>query len=80
MLELLTKTTRNVQPPDVKEFLNEARMRLWLRDVMPLMFDTEPAIQQKAILALETVLPLLIVANYEAHPDWAAIKEIICGQ
>lgn len=80
MLELLVKTTRNVQPQDVKEFLNEARLRFWMKTVLPMMFETEPAIQQKAIAALETVLPMLVVASYETHPDWLAVKEVITGQ
>lgn len=80
MLELLAKTTRSVQAADVKEFLNDVRMHFWMRSVLPLMFDKEPVIQQRAIGAMEAVLPLMVVANYEAHPEWAGIKETISGQ
>lgn len=79
MLDLLAKTTRSVQPPDVKEFLNERRLRFWMKHILPLMFELEPAIQQKAIAALEAVQPMLSVANYETHPEWPTVKEEICG-
>lgn len=80
MLELLAKVTRSIQPIDAKEFLNETRLRFWFQHVLPLLFEVEPAIQQRAIAAFEDVYPLMIVAQYESHIDWPVTKEIIAGQ
>lgn len=55
----------------------KAQMNVWLDNVIPLMFDADEAIQNKAIEVVGEQLPLILTSNLHEHPAWERLRSNI---
>lgn len=79
MLNLLAKVTTTTVPSSSQTPINidDDRLSFWYKQILPLLFDDNIAIQDSAIVAIKSLLPHLDVINYENHSDWETTKNII---
>lgn len=54
-----------------------SEIEFWMRNVLPLIFDTDDDIQTNAIEAINKALPLLIASRHENDPIWPQIRNEI---
>lgn len=57
--------------------LDDQRIRLYFTNVLPLLFDSDAVLQQKAIDTIDALLPHLMHSPYDQLADWPAIKDTI---
>lgn len=72
MLDLLTTVTKTSQPS--VDSISEERLSIWYKNIVPLLFDDVPAVQNAAIRAVEALLVHLGTIPYENHAEWQAAK------
>lgn len=57
--------------------LNEREMEFWFTEIFPMIFDSDPDIQENAIAAMDKVIPLLLVSQHQLHPYWECFRSDI---
>lgn len=57
--------------------MSSIEIEFWLRDVMPLIFDSDDDIQTNAIDAVNKVVPLLLQSRHQSHPYWQQVRSDI---
>ncbi|KAM7344307.1 rap1 interacting factor 1 isoform 2-T2 [Cochliomyia hominivorax] len=79
MLDLLTSTCKTTGLVGSK-IVSDEMIEFWLTDILPLMFDTERAIQSKAVEAFEQGLASMDVNIIHNSKHWSALKSAMCSQ
>ncbi|XP_055318970.1 telomere-associated protein RIF1 [Sitodiplosis mosellana] len=73
ILELLIKVINCVKvSPETK--MSPVEIEFWLKEVVPLIFDTDDDIQTNAIEAVNRAMPLLLASRYQSHPQWQRVR------
>lgn len=82
MLDSLTQLMQQSTPTEdaASDLLDDQRMRFHFTHVLPLLFDADAGLQQKAIDTIEAVLPHMKNTTFDTLPDWPAIKDTISEQ
>lgn len=57
--------------------MSSPEIEFWLKDVMPLIFDSDEDIQSNAIGAVNEVIPLLLASRHQSHPHWQQVRTTI---
>lgn len=73
MLDLLTSTCKTTGLVGSK-IVSDEMIQFWLSDILPLMFDTDRAIQTKAVEAFEQGLASMDVETIHNSKEWSALK------
>lgn len=54
--------------------MSPVEIEFWLKEVMPLIFDTDDDIQTNAIEAVSRAIPLILASRHQLHPYWQQIR------
>ncbi|XP_037821060.1 telomere-associated protein RIF1 isoform X1 [Lucilia sericata] len=79
MLDLLTSTCKTTGLVGSK-IVSDEMIEFWLSDILPLMFDTDRAIQTKAVEAFEQGLASMDVRTIHNSKQWTALKTAMSTQ
>lgn len=79
MLDLLTSTCKTTGLVGSK-IVSDEMIEFWLSDILPLMFDTDRAIQTKAVEAFEQGLASMDVKTIHSSKQWTTLKTSLCTQ
>ncbi|XP_065366758.1 telomere-associated protein RIF1 isoform X2 [Calliphora vicina] len=79
MLDLLTSTCKTTGLVGSK-IVSDEMIEFWLSDILPLMFDTDRAIQTKAVEAFEQGLASMDVMTIHSSKQWTAFKTAMSTQ
>lgn len=58
--------------PETK--MSPIEIEFWLKEVLPLIFDSDEDIQTNAIEAVNRALPLLLASRYQSSPHWQRVR------
>lgn len=58
--------------PEIR--MSPVEIEFWLKDVLPLIFDTDDDIQTNAIEAISRATPLLLASRFQSHPHWQHVR------
>lgn len=79
MLDLLTSTCKTTGLVGSK-IVSDEMIEFWLSDILPLMFDTDRAIQTKAVEAFEQGLASMDIKTIHSSKQWNALKSAMSTQ
>lgn len=78
-MELLIKVIGCVKvAPETK--MSPIEIEFWMKEVLPLIFDSDDDIQTNAIEAINQAMPLLLASRYQSHPQWQSIRSKILNE
>lgn len=78
MLDLLTSTCKTTGLVGSK-IVSDEMIQFWLSDILALMFDTDRAIQTKAVEAFEQGLTSMDVQTIHNSKEWPALKAALAS-
>lgn len=58
--------------PEIK--ISPVEIEFWLKEVLPLIFDSDEDIQTNAIEAVNRAMPLLLASRFQSHPHWSHVR------
>lgn len=61
--------------PDIR--LSPPEIEFWLKDVMPMICDSDEDIQSNAIEAMNKAVSLLLASKFQTHPYWQQTRNTI---
>lgn len=76
ILELLIKVIGCVKVSSETR-MSSIEIEFWLKEVIPLIFDSDDDIQTNAIEAVKKAVPLLLSSHHQAHPHWPRVRSDI---